>query len=219
MLNKKIKIIILGIVILFLLAILVFMLKIQSENKTTKDENSISILKELNKNKITENKIFVNILDELKKNHPEFSVLQLEFYSDTATKKSMMPCEGRDDENNCISAVAFLMRKYTFCSHIEDKKIKLECSNDIFSKIAITEINKCHSLSNGFLKPICLQNLFQVYEQFEDCSGLKIKEAQEICEGVIHYKTAILQNSKKLCNNIKDEFLKIYCSKNVIDKL
>lgn len=179
-------------IILLLSAILIFVLKIQSKSTATEDAN---ILKNL---------------EELKSSHPEFSASQLKFYKDTAVKGSMMPCEGRVDENDCISSVAFIKDAYYFCGEIKDEKIRIKCSDAVLSK---AEIDKCNSFNNDDSKTYCLVNIFfSTYKKPENCLSLKTKELQKICEGVIYFQMAIREENKELCNNIRDDYLENYCN-------
>ncbi|MBA4321053.1 MAG: hypothetical protein C0412_21900 [Flavobacterium sp.] len=158
----------------------------------------------------------MGLLEELKNNHPEFNIEQLKSYSDIAKKENIKSCEGRSDEKDCVIAVTFLREDYGSCGHFDDEKAKIDCSNPILSKVVIKEVDKCHSLNNDDLALLCLQRIFSSYSQPKDCLGLKTEIAQRMCEAVLYYQTAVLQTNKELCNNIKDEFLKIYCFKHAV---
>lgn len=196
MLNKKtIIIIVLAFIIFFTSATLVFFLFKRVENK--------AIL----------NKTNPNITDELKSNHPEFSSAQLKFYADTAVTGSMVPCENRADVNNCISSVAFIKMSDRVCGEMDNAKSQIKCSVAVLTKTGASEISKCDSLNDDNLKTQCLANIFQLYKRPEDCSGFKGSVVQEKCEAVTYLIEALLQSDKKLCDNIKDEYLKFYCVK------
>lgn len=138
MFSKKIKIIILAIII-FLFIFFIFGLKIDiknvidgiysgiSEKGISKTEDKINT----DNNKEAESKIDVSVFEKLKNNHPEFSSSQLEFYSDTAVNGSIVPCLSRDDENICISSVAFMVVDYRFCDEMKDENYRFNCKMDI----------------------------------------------------------------------------------------
>ena len=196
-------------------AVLVFVFK--SLGKNTGNNKIVNNIIAPSGNKVAEDETTTNFLEELKNNHPEFSVAQLEFYSDTVTKGEMAPCRGREDEADCIAAVAFISRAYYICGEINDEKTRIECADAILAKKAATEIDKCYSLNTANLKTQCLVSIFQIYAKPENCSGFKAAAVRQICEGVVYYQMALLQQNKKLCDNIKDEYFKNYCSKNIVD--
>ena len=157
-----------------------------------------------------------NLLEELKKKHPEFTPEQIKFYTDTMAKENIVPCMDKADEKDCISSVAFLTRRHDFCSHgfeeIGDKEKEVECSNDILNKKAAVEIDKCLSLEIIDFKIDCLSGIFGgTYEKPEDCLGLEAAMTRRMCEDNVYYRMSVWQGNKKLCDNIKDEFLKVYC--------
>lgn len=223
MFNKNTKIIILGIVILFLSLVLIFIFKIQGKNEASNTVNKISVVA-TSTNVSQENVISqkskeennAKFLAELKNNHPEYSAAQLKFYGDTAAKDEMIPCLGKDDESNCVAAVAFISQAYNFCGEIKDKKTQIECSDAILAKEAAEEISKCSSNVDD-LKTQCLVSIFQIYKQPEDCANLK-EETRKICEDVTYYQMALLQDNRKLCAYINNGYLKTYCSKNIVEK-
>lgn len=219
MFNKKIKIIISGVIILFLLAILIFALKIQGKKA---ENNNVTVNNAVNNNesKLTEKEIPAALLTEMEKKHPEFTSEQIKFYSDTAAEgNNIEPCLGKDDEKNCVSAVAFLTERHDFCSHgfekIEDEGKKIECVNVILNKTAAAEIDKCLSLEIVDLKIDCFSGIFGAYEKPEECSGLEAEKIRTTCEDNVYYRMSVWQGNKKLCDNIKEEYLKNYCAGNL----
>ncbi|MDD5291298.1 MAG: thrombospondin type 3 repeat-containing protein [Patescibacteria group bacterium] len=216
MFNKKTKIIILGIIILFLLVILIFILKIQDK----KIENNIVVKN--NENTLTEKEIPKSLLTEMEEKYPEFTSEQIKFYTETAAKENLEPCEDRADKENCVSAVAFLTERHDFCSHgfeeIGDEQKKIECVNEILNKTAEAEIDECLSVKIVDLKIDCFSGIFGAYEKPEDCSGLKVEETKKMCEDNVYYRMSIWQGDKKLCDNIKEEYLKNYCNGDLVNK-
>lgn len=212
MFNRKFKIIILAVIIFFSSAALVFWLKSRSENPG--DKKIVDNITAERGNRPAESEIITKNFKELRANHPEFSATQLEFYKGLATRGSMvLPCEGRNDANDCVSAVAFITELYFICGEIEETQVRIKCANSVLSKIALPEIEKCAAVSNNDLKTECLVNIFRSYQQPEDCLSLKVPAVQKICEGVAYYQMALMQGNKKLCDKIKDEYLKSYCVK------
>ena len=194
MFNKKIIIIIiLAVIVFFASAMLVFFLIQRAGSKAIVY------------------KVTPNITDELKNNHPEFSGAQLKFYADTAAKRSIVPCECRDDADNCISSVAFIIMSDKICGEINDVESQIKCSDAVLAETAVSEINKCNSFNDDNLKTQCLANIFQLYKRPEDCSGLTDSAVREKCEAVTYFLETLLQSDKELCNKIKDEYLKSYC--------
>lgn len=208
MLNNK-KIIILGIVTLFLLVILIFAFifafKIKEiENNKKGSEEAI------------EDETATKLFEELKNNYPEFSTSQLEFYRKTAgrNKEILVSCEGRDDEIECIASVAFLKDRVDICSHIKNGKAKIECANSILREGKAEKIDKCWLLNgDDFIK--CSRDLFLIYDKPENCLNLKSEKAQQMCESVFYYERAFIQRNRELCKKIKDEKLNQYCFKNI----
>jgi hypothetical protein len=203
MLRNK-KIIILGIVTLFLLVVLIFVFKIKEiENNKKGNEEAI------------ENETATKLFEELKNNHPEFSSSQLEFYRKTSgrNKEILVPCEGRDDENDCIASVSFLKDRVDVCSHIKNEEAKIECANSILREGRAEKIDKCWLLNgDDFIE--CSRDLFLTYDKPENCLNLKSEKAQQMCESVFYYETAFLQRNRELCKKIRDEKLNQYCFKN-----
>ncbi len=199
MFNKTIKIIIAGIII----AILSFALFFIFKNKNNDKEN-----------KAKEAEINARLLEELKTNHPEFSASQLEFYNNLAVKEIVAPCDGRNDENDCISSVAFLRKAQNSCDEINDEKIKIECVNSILQEGNAEAVNKCWLLdSDSFIK--CSRELFLIYAKPENCLRLKSSEVQKACESVFYYETAVVQGDTELCKKVTNEKLNLYCIKNI----
>lgn len=211
MFNRKFKIIILAVIIFFSSVALVFWLKSRSENPG--DKKIVDNITVESGRQPAENEIIAKNFKELRANHPEFSAAQLEFYKGLAVKGSMAPCEGRDDANDCVSAVAFITERYYICGDIEETQTRIKCADSILSKIALPEVKKCVAVNNNDFKTECLVNIFRSYQRPEDCLSLKAEEARKICEGVVYYQKALMQGNKKLCDKIKDEYLKSYCVK------
>ncbi|MCX6794749.1 MAG: hypothetical protein NTY31_02055 [Candidatus Falkowbacteria bacterium] len=241
MLNKKTKIIILVIIILFLSLVLIFALRAKNKNAADNKNNNITALSE-NEASSTANKIptaatstnvgpentdnkelreasNAKFLAELKTNHPEYSAAQLEFYGATAAKGEMVSCRDRDDENSCISAVAFITRADGFCGEINDKTDQLACSNVILDEKAALEISQCQSSGTDDLKARCLINIFNAYKQAEDCANLKTDSVKETCESVAYCQMALTWQNNKLCDVISNKYIRIYCSESIVDKL
>lgn len=150
--------------------------------------------------------------NELRTNHPEFSATQIEFYNSTATNQDMSPCRGREDEANCVYAVALITRFYNFCGEIPNNKEKqIECADIILSERANAEIAKCQTQTNNDIKTQCLVSLFSVYEKPENCFNLKNEEAKKMCENITNFKVALDRQDSKLCENITDNSLKNTC--------
>jgi len=218
MFNKKTKIIILGVIILFLLVALIFWLKMKDKGAINNDTQSGQKVENSgNENKVAEEAVIKKNLEGLKNNHPEFSASQLESYSNIAIEgNNIEPCLGKDDEGDCISAVAFLTERHDFCSHgfenIEDKDKKIKCANEVLNKTATAEIDKCLSLEIVDFKINCLSGIFGGYEKPEDCSDLGDEKIRGTCEDNAYYWMSVWQGDKKLCDNIKEEYLKNYCA-------
>ena len=156
--------------------------------------------------------------NELRTNHPEFSATQIEFYNSTASQQDMSPCRGRQDEVNCVYAVALITRSYNFCGEIPDNKEKqLDCATIILNEKGSTEIAKCLAQTSDELKTQCLVSLFSVYEQAEDCRNLNIEETKKLCENVANFKIAQKKQDKNLCNSISSEFIKNTCLADIIN--
>lgn len=216
MLNKKTKIIILGVVILLLSAIFIFALKIKFKNK----------------NEVTENGININILEELKSNHPEFTGEQLEFYEKVAQsddENAIKQCLSRKDEGDCVSSVAFIKSDRKLCyihggaadeetSEEEEEKTQKKCVEIVLQKKADAEIDQCRPL-NGDDFFNCLNEIFSIYDELSDCANLPEGEGRAACEEIFYYKEAYLKYDRELCAKIKNEKLNQYCLKNIIDKL
>lgn len=240
MLNKRTKIIILVIIILSLSLVLIFALRTKNKNTTDNKNNNIAALSgneasstadkmstaatstdigpENTDNKELREASNAKFLAELKTNHPEYSAAQLEFYGATAAKGEMVSCRGRDDESNCISAVAFITRADGFCGEINNKINQLACSDVILAEKAASEISQCQSSGTDDLKAQCLINIFNAYKQAEDCAGLKTEEVKETCESVAYCQMALIRQNKKLCDSVSNEYVRIYCSESIVDK-
>lgn len=226
MLNKKIKIIIIGILVIILTVVLIFSFGLKRKDKNSRDDDASSgkIIEDRKKDKeiediLSEDENILNILAELKSNHPEFSDSQLEFYRETAKKNKeiLVPCEGRNDENDCVVSVAFLKGRIDICSHIENKGAKIECANAILREGNSGKIDKCRLLGgDDFIK--CSRDLFLIYDKPENCLNLKSEKARQMCESVFYYETAFIQRDMELCKKITDEKLNQYCFKNIIGK-
>lgn len=205
MFSKKLKVIIAGIITAFLLFALFFIFK----NRNSDAEN-----------KAKESEAAANLFAELKSNHPEFSASQLEFYRNLAAKEDIISCIGRKDENDCIASAAFLKGSNNICGEIADEKIKIECSAAILSKKAISEIDRCQSLTgDSYIN--CLKNIFAVYKKSEDCLNLKFEKVQQECESVFYYNESFARRDTEICKKIKDGKLDRYCVENInnIDKI
>jgi hypothetical protein len=215
MFNKKLK----NIILLFLIfTFLIFLFIILKDNKK---KNLLTVNNNINKIKV-EPKIIETIenlgqpiIKELKIIYPNLTDEQINSYNKIATGKTMVPCKGIESENSCILSVAYITKFYSFCGEIEDKKSKIICSNNIINDIFTTENEKCQLLEPYLDKVQCLTLIFQAYNQPDDCINIKNKEAQEMCENIIYYQFAIEQKNKKICENIKDIFLKNYCEKEI----
>jgi len=157
-------------------------------------------------------------LTELKTNHPEYNAKQLEFYSLAAANKDLTSCRGKNDENDCIAAVAFLTRIDGLCGETGGKDNQLSCSNIILDEKASEEITKCQAYPANTLRAICLLNIFNLYKQPEDCINLKVGEIKKTCESAAQYQVALKQENKNLCNSILNKDIKLYCSENIISK-
>lgn len=202
MFNKKIIIIIISAAIIFFAsAILVFFL-------VKRDGSKLAV-----------NKISPNITDVLKSNHPEFSSAQLQFYADTAAKGSVAPCQGRADENACVTAVAFIKGDRNFCNVLynKDKKLYKECANDILKVKASEEISQCAPLSGDDYYN-CLGAIFSIYSGLEDCAGLPDSGARSVCQDFFNYQAVYSKYDRGLCQTIKTEKLNQYCLNVIIDK-
>jgi hypothetical protein len=221
MFNKKIKIIVFGIIIISLATALFFVFRTQKKS-VPKDQNINTVISPVVsevKNEMPDNNSVVVALDfltQLKNNHPEFTSAQVEFYNATAAKKEMTACLGKDDVNDCISSVAFLTRIDSFCGEINNKEAKLECADVILNEKAASEIGKCQSSGSNDSKVRCLVNVFSIYKRAEDCFGLKNGETRKTCESVAYYQTALEKQNWELCGNINNEDIRIYCSDNIV---
>jgi hypothetical protein len=231
MLNKKMKIIVFLIIVLFLLAILVFALKSKDKNVETEGNGKIDTKEEYSVNTGKEDGKFSKALEELKANHPEFSSEQLEFYYKIANsdEKEIFTCFDRKDERDCVASVAFIKGDKNVCYiHTHDDHDELsedeyeeslhECVNDVLLNTATEEVDECQSFEGDIFFG-CFKNLFSIYEKKDDCAILSNKEARVICEEIFDYEKAYLEYDRELCNNIKNEKLKQYCLKNIVDKL
>lgn len=109
MFNKKIKTVFLGIIVLFLLAILVFALKSKNKNVDVGNNKNKNIQAENGATKAKEDENLSKILKELKNNHPQFSAEQLEFYRQIANseEKEIFTCLGRKDEKRLCRVCGF----------------------------------------------------------------------------------------------------------------
>ena len=107
MISKKIKIIILIVIILFLLVGIFFTW--QFFNKKSKYQT----IEEL-----------PSILKELKENNPKFSLKQIEYYEKTAERneKIMEPCLKRKDKEDCMISVAYIKSDKSLCYSIDGKR-------------------------------------------------------------------------------------------------
>ncbi len=225
MINKKIQIIIIGIFLLILPVVFIFSFGLKRKDKNAEDEKNqaVKITENKNENKKSDDMLseedILNNLDELKNNHPEFSDSQLEFYRETAKndKEILVPCEGRNDENDCVAAAAFLKNRIDICDHIEKEEIKIECANAILQKGGAKKIDECWLLGgDDFIK--CSRDIFLIYDRLENCLNIISGEMRQMCESVFYYETAFLRQNGELCEKIADEKLNQYCFKNVIDK-
>jgi len=196
MFNKKTKIIVFTVIISLLAIVLLLMFKINNEG------GIVSEVDEATKEKIV----------QLRNSHPEYSASQLKFYSEIAKRDEaiLIPCEGRKDEDVCISSVAFIKGRSDICGHIEDIAAKIKCVEPILQE----EIDKCFSLNgDNFIN--CLISLFSIYGNETNCYKLKSKKAQEICESTFYYEDAFVQYDKNLCSKVKNEKLNQYCLDNI----
>ncbi len=158
-------------------------------------------------------------LAELKTNYPEYNSAQLEFYQTTAANGEMLPCRGRQDESECILAVAFITRAYSFCGEIKDNAKQLECFTAILNEKAGAEINKCDLNRNNDLRAQCLINIFAAYKTLPDCLNFKTTANKQVCESAVYSQRAIAEQSGILCSNINNESIKIYCLTNIINRI
>lgn len=182
----------------------------QNNEKAAGDKIDEAIVKkDANEEKVSE------LYNKIKNNFSEFDSTQLEFYAQTAAKNIMTPCEEREDKNNCISAVAFAVDNFNFCSEINDKDTIIKCSNKIFSEND-QKINRCNS-ANEDEKMLCLMKLFLEYDRIKDCGGL-IKKDQDMCAGILYYRLAAARKDPALCGNIIDVPIRLYCEKSLAEK-
>jgi len=238
MLKKKILFIILGIIALVFF-VLIFFLSRNINNKVVApaSEQTTNIVNKMpqaetntnnqskpNSNLAAANNTIANSVtpldpvmqakyfSELRINHPEFSATQLEFYNETAASQKMSPCRGREDEANCVYAVALITRFYNFCGEVPNNREKqLDCANIILSERAGVEITKCQVQTTDRLKTRCLFSIFNIYNQTEDCRNLIPSEVKQMCENVANFKIAEEKQNMKLCENITDNSLKNTC--------
>jgi len=199
--NKKIITIVLTIVLLlFLVGSIIFVIKKNSSNESL-------------------NKIDPSIISKLKNNHSGLSDDQLNFYASTAEKKTISPCEGRFDESDCISAVAFINSDVNFChelGHKEDQKLYKYCASNILEEIASPKINQCDSLSGDDYFNCLSMIFYHVYQEQQDCVNLSDTLVKTVCEDFFNYQTVYSNYDRKLCESIKTEKLNQYCLKNII---
>jgi hypothetical protein len=224
MFNKKTKIIIFGIIIILLASGSFFIFRAQKKSgPNNQNINTVvpPVVSEV-KNETQSNSPVVakvpDFLTQLKNNHPEFTSAQVEFYNATAANKEMTSCLGKDDVNDCISSVAFLTRIDSFCGEINDKEVQLDCANIILNETAASEINQCQSFETDDSKVRCLVSIFNIYKKAEDCSGLANEETKKTCESVAYYQAALEKQDWKLCGNIDNEDIRIYCSDNIVSE-
>ena len=198
MFDKKLKIISLGIVI-FLLAVSLIFLFIFKNNKTADNINTENGIATTSTTVI--NKIIAENYGELKNAHPEFSAAQLEFYYNSAVKgDAIASCEGRDDANKCVSAIALLTESYFVCGDeiLEEASDQIKCTDPVLSKIAAIEIAKCSAIDIIDFKIECLVNIFRVYAKPEDCSNFADDEVKKMCQSVVNYQMARSQNKREV---------------------
>ena len=243
MTNKKVLLIILGTITIIFFVVLFFLLR-NTNNKAVAPSNeqatntinrmpqattNTNNQSESNSNSATINSSVANSVapldpviqakyfNELRTNHPEYSATQIEFYNSTATKQDMSPCRGREDEANCVYAVALITRFYNFCGEIPSNREKqLECADIILSEKAGAEITKCQTQISDRLKARCLFSIFNIYNQTEDCQNLIPSEVKQMCENVASFKIAEERQNTKLCENITDNSLKNTCLEDTI---
>lgn len=232
MLSKKNKLII-GIIVLLLIIVSALVLLVSK--KDNREQNNAIFVDRVNQDKLLNSNISLSTttnhenttepivngkavearnaeyLVELKNNHPEYSTAQLEFYSETAAKKEMTPCLGKDDESNCISAVAFITRSDNFCGEVKEIKDQFSCSDIILNKEATAKISDCQSRNSSDLIAKCLINIFSIYKQPENCVNLISEDLKKECSNVAYYQMAIENQADKFCVNITNENIKNYC--------
>lgn len=202
MLNKKIIIIIIAVLILLLISLPLFLFIYKNNQKVDNEKIEIAA-----------DKIIADNFQELKKNHPEFNKAQLEFYKEAASKNDIELCEGRDDEDNCVSSMAFLTDKYFICGDevFEDAETQMKCANPILLKVALEEIEKCSIMNILDYKIECFVNIFRVYKSPEDCSDFTSDAVKGMCQNVANYQIARNKNESQECEKINDAQFKIYC--------
>jgi hypothetical protein len=224
MINKKIQMIIVGVLAIALVIALIFSFGFKKKDKIAEDEKNqiVKIIENKNENKKSDNvsskEDVLNNLNELKNNHPEFSDSQLEFYKETAEaeKDFIKPCIGRSDENDCIVSVAFIKKESEICGEIGNQEAKIECANAILQKTTVEKIGECKKLyGNAFAN--CLGSVFTMYDRQEDCLVLISLGARQACEDIFNYKAAFIRYNRESCKRIIDKKLSQYCLKNIID--
>lgn len=225
MFNKRIIVIIIGILAIVLLVVLIFSFGLKRRSNNTGNEKVPETTTE-NKNEeikiedtISEDKNIISILSDLKRNHPNFSDSQIDFYRETA-KHSMnidAPCLGRSDENECIASVAFIKGEAGICREITDRNKIIGCANDILKMRSEEEVDKCSQLGgNDYVN--CLGQIFSFYNRTEDCANLNSEKAEKICQEVFLYKEAFMKRDSKICDEITDDKLKQFCLENKMIK-
>lgn len=209
--NKKNKIIFLALIMLVLSAIIIFALKNKNKLETIGDVEKIKI-------------------EEFQKNYPQISEKQLEkFEQISRDEEGAFNCLGREDEKDCIAAIASVKNDKDICyihghsgenehEHGDDEEASLrKCVNNILRNGAPKEVDKCKPL-NGDDFFNCLKNLFDIYDKKDDCANLLDNEARIICEELFAYEYAYLNYDRNLCAQIKYEKLNQYCLATIIDK-
>lgn len=217
MLNRKYKIII-WTLFLALSAVILFLAIIRGNAKNQNISNNQAIIKNSGYNN--------DDIKYLRDIYPDTSEDEFNYYQKISKdgRSALEKCHTAKDERICEVAIAFFNQDKNFCHFhgtgeegTEDEEIEKDCYRIILKKTIERDIGRCQT-QDGDDYFNCLSEIFNIYDSISECEGLSKDKEKSICEDVFNYNAAYSEYDNILCDNVKDEKIKKYCLKNIIDK-
>ena len=163
-----------------------------------------------------------NIIEMVKKKRQQVSDSQLEEFLKIAEGESatIEPCVGREDEDECRASVAIIRGDKELCHYYYDgegreQDLEESCERDVASVFMSRGVEGC-GLLDGDAYYNCLNNVYGVFDDKENCVDFEGELNQLLCADMFEYIEAYSRYERGLCDNVEDEKLKKYCLKNIL---